>query len=166
MRRITSDDQLRELFESQRQRFDGTKLRVSQIVVRVPADASEEARVAARDRLRSLRKRITAGEVSFADAAREFSESPSGASGGDLGWIVGSGRVTREVEDAARTLTVGEVSEPVASRSAWHLVTVTEQIPGQLSFEDVRGELLEELSQREWDRQLARSRADATIEVK
>ena len=45
-----------------------------------------------------------------------------------------------------------------------HLLMATERIAGQLSLEDVRGKIVDQLSQQMWDDEAERLRSDADIE--
>ena len=76
------------------------------------------------------RARIEAGE-DFGDVAREVSTDPGTApNGGDLGWFT-RGEMVPAFADAAFSLPVGEVSQPVASEFGWHLIKVLESDPDQ-----------------------------------
>ncbi|MCB0115711.1 MAG: peptidyl-prolyl cis-trans isomerase [Caldilineaceae bacterium] len=73
-----------------------------------------------------LRQRILDGE-DFATLATEYSQDPgSGADGGDLGWV-GRGVFVTEFEDAAFSLPIGEVSEPVQTQFGYHLIETLER---------------------------------------
>jgi len=163
VRRVTTAAQIEERFASHRYRYDGTQFRVSQIVRTLPADAREEQRQAARLLLDRLRGELVAGTITFAAAAREQSHSPSAEQGGDVGWASYGTRLPRELIDAAARLSVGEVSPVVETRHGLHLLTVTEIRPGDLSLEDVRGELLTDLGQQLWSELVASERAKAKI---
>jgi len=59
--------------------------------------------------------------------AKEKSQDPgSKDSGGELGWV-GKGQFVKEFEDAARKLTVGEISDPVKSQFGYHVIQVLER---------------------------------------
>lgn len=69
--------------------------------------------------------RISAGET-FEDVAKEVSADPgSGAEGGDLGFFMYQDMVEPFAE-AAFTLPVGQVSEPVESQFGYHVIRVDE----------------------------------------
>jgi parvulin-like peptidyl-prolyl isomerase len=73
-----------------------------------------------------LRERILAGE-DFAALAQAYSDDTgSAANGGDLGWF-GRGRMVAPFEEAAFSLPVGEVSEPIKTDFGYHLIEVTEK---------------------------------------
>ena len=74
------------------------------------------------------RGRIEAGE-DFGDVAREVSTDPGTApNGGDLGWFTREEMVPA-FADAAFSLPVGDVSQPVASEFGWHVIKVLESDP-------------------------------------
>ena len=59
--------------------------------------------------------------------AKDQSDDPgSSASGGDLGFV-GKGQFVKEFEDAAKGLTIGQVSEPVKSSFGYHVIQVLER---------------------------------------
>ena len=72
-----------------------------------------------------LREDILAGK-DFALVAAEVSLCPSGANGGDLGYF-GKGQMVREFEDAAFSMEVGEVSQPIKTGFGYHLIYLTDK---------------------------------------
>lgn len=145
--RSVTAEQLRSAFQSQRAEIDGTRVRVRQIFLKA---STPEEFAQATARLEALRQQIAARQLTFEAAAREHSQSPSRAQGGDVGWIVGLGQMPEDVSRRALSLKPGEVGAPVRSPLGVHLVQVTEREPGQLSLEDVRPQLLDKFSQQRW----------------
>jgi peptidyl-prolyl cis-trans isomerase SurA len=93
------------------------------ILLRTSPQLSAEA---AAQRLAEIRSRIVSGAESFEQAARENSEDPSAAAGGDLGWV-SPGTFVPEFEGVIDRLPKGGISEPVVSRFGVHLVQVTDR---------------------------------------
>lgn len=60
----------------------------------------------------------------FRDAARKYSQCPSGRDGGMLGWF-GVGDMVKPFEEAAFTQPNGTVSDPVQTQFGWHLIYVS-----------------------------------------
>ena len=116
-----------------RQGFLRLKTRVR--VRHLPARTLEAAR--------ALRRRLQAGET-FEQLAREvFKDTTLAQNGGDLGYIR-LGDLDEALEDAAFSLRVGEISEPIKSRWAYHI----------LKAEDRRTQAI--LTETEYQRQKAR----------
>ncbi len=70
-----------------------------------------------------VRQRLLDGE-DFGALAQELSQDPGSAPlGGDLGWF-GRGRMVAPFEEAAFSLEVGEISEPVETQFGWHILQV------------------------------------------
>lgn len=77
------------------------------------------------DEASKLREEIIAGK-DFAAVAAEFSKCPSGANGGDLGYF-SKGQMVKEFEDAAFSMEIGEVSQPVKTDFGYHLLFLTDK---------------------------------------
>lgn len=83
--------------------------------------------VKSEDEAKKLLEEIKGGK-SFADAAKEVSLCPSGRDGGDLGFFK-KGVMVKPFEDAAFAMKeIGEISEPVQTQFAWHLIQLTGMI--------------------------------------
>lgn len=82
------------------------------------------------------------GGMDFAEVAKEYSTCPSKARGGELGYFT-KGRMVPEFEEAAFSLEVGEISEPVKTEFGYHIIQVIDRKPAYLkSFEEVKDEIL------------------------
>jgi peptidyl-prolyl cis-trans isomerase SurA len=81
----------------------------------------------ARGQLEILRRQIIEGEISFEEAARQYSEDPVSASrGGDLGWN-SPGTFLPEFEGVAAVIPTGEVSEVFQTQFGWHILEVLDR---------------------------------------
>ena len=160
-RLLITPGRLREYWAKHRRRFDGTQVRASQIFVKARTPAEQKV---ALETLRGLRERIVAGEISFAAAAREHSQAPTAAAGGDVGWFPFRGEMPAGFARAAFGIKTGEISEPFVTDFGAHLLTVTGEKPGDLSLEDVRREVFSAFADELWDEIVAKQRAQAKIE--
>lgn len=138
--RQLTDENLQKYFAQHAREFDGTRLRIAQILLK-PADDGAAARQAAEEQAVDIRRQIAAGKLTFAEAAREHSTGPSSAAGGDLGWIERRQPMPEAIAAAAYALGVGEVSPPIWTPLGVHLVQVTEVEAGSRNWEDARNEL-------------------------
>jgi len=85
----------------------------------------------------------------FADAARKFSNCPSGAEGGDLGWLGTEDCAPEFARELFGHIEVGVLPRLVHSRFGLHIVEVLEREPGVAqSFESVRGAVANSLRQQ------------------
>lgn len=100
-----------------------TQTRARHILLRPSPQLKAEQ---AQARLAEYRRQIEAGQATFEDIARRFSEDGSGPQGGDLGWS-GPGQLVPEFEEAMNRLPLNGLSAPVASRFGVHLIQVLER---------------------------------------
>ncbi len=103
------------------------------ILISVAEGATEEEQAAALSEAISLTQRLRAGE-DFATLAAQYSDDTGSAQqGGDLGFFP-RGRMVSEFEDAAFSLPVGEISDPVRSMFGYHIIQVTNRSSGSPNF--------------------------------
>lgn len=89
------------------------------------------------DKCQDILEKIISEEVTFEDAAKEFSTCPSSQQGGDLG-AFGRGQMVKEFEDAAFAAEIGHVVGPVKTQFGYHLIKVEDKKDAQASvYEDV-----------------------------
>ncbi len=85
----------------------------------------------------------------FARAARALSNCPSGADGGDLGWLQSGDCASEFARELFGHAEVGVLPRLVHSRFGLHVVEVLQREPGQAqSFESVRGAVAMALRQQ------------------
>jgi len=85
----------------------------------------------------------------FADAARQWSNCPSGEHGGDLGWLASADCAPEFSRELFGHAEVGVLSRLVHSRFGLHIVEVLEREPGEAQpFESVRGAVAMALRQQ------------------
>ena len=98
---------------------------IMQIVKRPPISIDEK--LAIKDQLYQIRKRILTGESSFSTMAILYSEDPGSAKkGGELGFT-GRGEWAPEFEAAAFNLREGEISEVIETQFGFHIIQLIER---------------------------------------
>lgn len=143
-----------------------TQSRARHILIRPPSAAAASS---ARAQLADIRQKITTGQASFAQMARQYSQDGTATRGGDLGWST-VGMFVPEFQKALDGLQPGELSEPVSTRFGLHLIQLMERRqapvdPRQLR-ENARNMLREQrfdAAYQEWAREV---RAQTYIEMR
>ncbi len=132
--RVT-DDEAKKFFDENPDQFMGQEtVSASHILV----DSEEKAN--------ELLAKITAGEISFEDAARENSSCPSSREGGSLGEF-GRGQMVPEFDSACFSMEVGEVRGPVQTQFGYHLIRLDGKKAAEpLHFGDVREAITRQLT--------------------
>ncbi len=160
---IVTGKQLRDYWKQHRHEFDGTEVCAAHIAIKASSKSEIEA---AKVKLRQVRSDIGGGKVTFAQSAKEYSQSPSRIMGGDLGFFSYRGKMPLIFSQTAFPLKVGQVSQPFRTQFGIHILTTTARKPGQLSLEDARIQLLEQLAKELRHDLIQRERTKAKIEWK
>lgn len=103
-------------------------------------------------------------ESDFAKMAQEKSSGPSGPNGGQLGWF-GPGQMVPEFEASVLVLEIGDISQPVKTQFGWHIVKLNDRrIKPLPTFEEMKPELVQQLSQARIDQLLTINSDSSKIE--
>jgi peptidyl-prolyl cis-trans isomerase D len=133
-----TDDKLKAYYEEQKEQYSTPERRkISHILFAVNAKTDDKAALD-----KALKAEQDLKNKEFSALAAEMSDDKLTAKkGGDLGlFIVGS--MEKAFEDAASALKAGEVSKPVRSSFGYHLIKVTELVPGTVKpFDSVKEEV-------------------------
>ncbi|MDD5579850.1 MAG: SurA N-terminal domain-containing protein [Methylobacter sp.] len=123
-----TDDKLKAFYEEQKDQYTTPERRkISHILFAVNDKTDEKT---ALDKALKVKQELA--NKDFAVVASEVSDDKLTAkTGGDLGLFT-PGVMEKPFEDAASALKVGEVSNPVKSSFGYHLIKVTELIPGNI----------------------------------
>jgi peptidyl-prolyl cis-trans isomerase D len=159
-----SEEAILEYYEDNQNRYLQDEQRQARHILILSEDDEDAAEAEAQE----LFNRVQAGEA-FAALAEEYSDDGGTASrGGDLGALTRS-QLPGELGGAIFAMDVGEVEGPIESDFGFHVVqldAILEQ--GPLPLEQVRGELLSELREREAEdafRELERQVSDALFDA-
>jgi peptidyl-prolyl cis-trans isomerase SurA len=113
-------------FKTNHERFPKMPGEVKVQVIQIPPEPDSVVDRKARLKIAEIRKRLAAGEK-FAKVASEVSEDPNTArSGGDLGFLP-RGALDRDLDEAAYSLKLNQLSQPVRSAAGWHVLEVIER---------------------------------------
>ncbi|WP_346674401.1 peptidylprolyl isomerase [Enorma phocaeensis] len=99
--------------------------RSSHILIKVAEDADDATREEARQQAQDILDQINAGEISFEDAAKEYSDDSSAENGGDVGWDKETTFVDA-YQEALSALDTGQVSGVVETEYGLHIITCTD----------------------------------------
>jgi peptidyl-prolyl cis-trans isomerase C len=127
------------------------QVRASHILFKVAKDMTDADKKAkekkAKDVLKLAKKAKSAEE--FAALAKEHSEGPTAARGGDLG-AFSRGRMVKPFEEAAFSAKANQVLGPVETQFGYHIIRVAEKTPErQRTFDEVKDAILSSLKARE-----------------
>lgn len=135
---VVTDEKLKAFYEEQKDQYSTLERRkISHILFAINDKANEKTALE-----RALKAKKELATKDFAKLAAEVSDDKLTAkNGGDLG-LFNAGAMEKSFEDVASTLMLGEVSSPVKSAFGYHLIKVTELIPGEVKpFDSVKDEV-------------------------
>ena len=165
LERHLTDENLERYFQQHRRDLDGTQVTVAHILLRVESPDDPPSRAAAIAAAEKLRSRITAGELTFAEAAQQHSVAPTAADGGRIGPIGRRQPMPEPFAQAAFALEPGKISPPVVTTFGVHLIQCLQVQPGTTRWQDVRPELEAAVVQYLFRWVADRQRPQAKIEV-
>jgi len=153
------EEEARSLYHQRSGVYDvPEQVRARHVLLKLAADAGDEAVTEPEARARGLLERLRAGEE-FAEIAMEFSEDPgSKDNGGDLGFFR-RGQMVKPFEETAYSMEPGSLSDLVRSDFGIHIIRVEEHtLASHTPFETARETLARELVANE-------ARGDANREL-
>ena len=102
-----------------------TQYLVSEIVL--PFDSAAQESVA-RDNAYRLLEPLRSG-TPFEPLAQQFSQSPTSANGGRIGWVV-AGQLDGELDRMLPSLSRGEISDPIRTNNAYYILRLLDKREG------------------------------------
>ncbi len=122
-----SPEDVKRYYEAHKQDYGRPgSVKVRQITLRLDPDAPEPIATAVLDRVQDIRKRLVKGE-DFATVAKQVSEDPLAADGGDLGELEPS-KLLPEFEAPLSKMKEGDISEPIRTKMGVHLLKLEKRI--------------------------------------
>lgn len=142
-----SDDALRVVYEREKETWRiPERVRVAEILVSPGAGDAVKAKEA---------DTKLKGGTKWETAVGLFSDGSTKSRGGDLGWV-SKGELAANLDRVAFSLPVGGFSEPVLTRSGWHILKVVEkQAVAYKPFADIKADLLKREQETQFQKKLA-----------
>ena len=150
---VITDEESKAYYDKNPQRFkQPEQIKASHILIKVDAKADEAKKAEARQKIEEVQQKLKDGG-DFAALAKEYSEGPSSAKGGDLGYFR-RGQMVKPFEEAALALKPNEVSGVVETRFGYHLIKVYDNKPEQtLAYADVKDKIIQRLKQEKIEKE-------------
>lgn len=138
------------------------------ILIKVPPGADEETTAAALERIEKIRQQALDG-ADFAELARTYSEGPSAADGGELGFAP-RGVFVKPFEDVAFALELGGISGITRTGYGFHIIELIDHREGHILPEQdvapvIRQQLFEDRLLEAMAAQVNDLRVQASIEI-
>jgi peptidyl-prolyl cis-trans isomerase C len=148
-----TDDETRRYYDNHASRFvDGARARLRHILFAVTPGVDVPRLAAHAERALLELSHQDCAATRFAELARELSNCPSGAEGGELGWVVPqeiAPELAAELFHQAGSQGTGLRPRLVHSRFGLHIMDVREREAGrQAAYEDVRERIASDLAQQ------------------
>ena len=165
-----SDEEIGEYYLKHREDYEGKDMvRLKQIFIALPKGLDAGGKEQRRAEAEAIRKRLKDGEPFDLLSAR-YSQGPAAAAGGDIGFIE-KGMILPEVEEAAFSLPLHEISEVIESPVGFHIIQVIDRRgEGIKAIETVREEIRERIDQEKMEKKFAEwlqeLRTKSHIEIK
>lgn len=166
-----SDQEVADFYQTNLDRYfkQPEMVRASQILILTHELKTDEEKATARKKAEEVLAEAKKPDADFAALARQHSEHPSAANGGDLDYFPRESKGVDPFSEAAFALKVGEISGIVESEFGYHIIKVTGRKEAKtFALDDVqeavRGELKNEKISPLRERLAAELKASARIE--
>lgn len=165
-----SKEQVQKQFNDDPTRYSvKPAVHVRHILLKLSEDASTEEIAKVSAQIQSIYVDAQKPDANFSSLAKQYSECPSAPQGGDLGFIE-KGQTVKPFEEAAFTLEVGQISQPVRSQFGFHIIKAEEVRKATTpSFEEVEAQVqkdvVSEMQHAAINKKLVELRNKAKIEI-
>ncbi|MBQ7153873.1 MAG: peptidylprolyl isomerase [Clostridia bacterium] len=129
------DEEVRKYFDEHKEQFTGQ-----------PTVNASHILVAEEEKAKEIMGRIESGEITFEEAAHQYSTCPSAQQGGNLGEF-GQGQMVPEFDKACFSMEPGELRGPVKTDFGWHIIRLNSKSQSEdMKFEDIAPQLKQQLT--------------------
>lgn len=164
-----TEEECRRYYDNNSQRFRSEPIFEARHILIAADPRDREARAVARAQAEALARELQSRPQAFGQLARDHSDCPSAAQGGNLGQI-SRGSTVAEFENALNAMAAGETSlQPVESRYGYHIIYLERRIDGvSLPYDAVSQRIAGWLEANTWSKAVSHYvailAADAAIE--
>jgi peptidyl-prolyl cis-trans isomerase SurA len=169
-RGAVTDEEIGEYYRKHREDYEGKEsVRIKQILLIVPKEEDPAVKEKLRADAEAIHKRLMNGEP-FESLSAKYSQGPEAASGGDIGYIE-KGIILPELEDAAFSLSLNQISGVIESPIGFHIIQVVDRRGAGLKAiegvrEEIRGKIDREKMEKKYVEWLGELRKKSHIEIK
>ncbi|MCB0345239.1 MAG: peptidylprolyl isomerase [Bdellovibrionales bacterium] len=141
-----SPEEVERAYKSNPERFKvPVEVRARHVLIRLADDADESQVAAATAKAQKVLNAARSNSENFDQLAKEFSEGPTRAKGGDLGYFT-ENQMVPEFSEAAFALQPGEISDIIRSQFGLHIIKVEERRGGKLPpLDEIKDSIKSEL---------------------
>ena len=167
--RVT-DEEIGEYYRRHREDYEGKEsVRIKQILLPLPKEGDPAMKAKLRADAEAIHKRLMNGEP-FEQLSAKYSRGPAAADGGDVGYIE-RGIIHSEVEDAAFSLPLNQISGVIESSVGFHIIQVIDRRGAGLKAigsvrEEIREKIDREKMEKKYGEWLEELRKKSHIEIK
>lgn len=137
----------RQYYEQHKQDYvQPESIHLDEILISTGTDGTDNPQkvAAAKAKAEDIESKLHAGG-DFSQLARNFSDGPTAAGGGDLGDYK-RGQLPQELESATFSLKPGQWTDPILTRQGWIILKVTQHTPaGTAPYTDVQNQVADAL---------------------
>jgi peptidyl-prolyl cis-trans isomerase SurA len=165
-----AEDKLREYYQNHASNYVIPEVRVSQILIKVPSEATVKDWQIAKKKMEGVLQELKRG-ATFEKMADLYSDDATSArSGGDLGFFK-KGEMIPMLEAVVFNMDVGKVSGVIQSTQGLHLLKVTDKKPGSIApYEEVKPRVMADYYQEQATKLYAKwlqdFKAHSNVEIK
>lgn len=145
---IITDDEIENYYNANPDEFQIEEtVSGRQIILKSPDAAENGPGEEKRAEALALIERVKAGE-DFAELAKQYNEGPEKETGGAFGPLTRPDMLPA-IAEAAFSMEIGDISDPIKTRHGWHILTLEERRPSETkSLADAAGVIRETLTER------------------
>jgi peptidyl-prolyl cis-trans isomerase C len=147
---VTKKD-AKDYYDKNTKRFEqAEQVSARHVLIKTEKGADEAAIAKAKTKAEEIAKEAKKADTDFAKLAKEKSEGPSAARGGDLGYFERE-KMVPAFSKVAFEMKAGEISDPVKSQFGFHVIKVEgKKEAGTVPYEEAEEKILEQLKRKKF----------------